>query len=306
MDKRETWFSEGAPLFRRALEQIGLADRLPSEGDYYACPCCLIALPYAAIAAQELTIEHVPPSGLGGKGILLTCKPCNNNSGTHFDSHAITRAAIHDLLMGEGSSRPIRATFTADGVDIRGEVLRAGNGWLLQGVPKRNNPVMVDAHEEALRRASESDAAASLSFTLSERFSSTRADVSWVRSAYLAAFTALGWRYILRPELDPVRALLRDPENPSRPPFIGFNPKSNVGRREIMLVESPGDLSGVCVIIDQFAVFLPDPWGTSTCESLADVLSQYRGEGGKVMPSLSGKVVPWPAKPMYLLDKAIA
>ena len=39
----------------------------------------------------NLTIEHVPPEGVGGRGLPLTCKECNNSAGREFDSHAVTR-----------------------------------------------------------------------------------------------------------------------------------------------------------------------------------------------------------------------
>ncbi|WP_369188879.1 HNH endonuclease [Streptomyces sp. R08] len=86
MDKRERWFSEGAPLFRQLLVRNGLADRLPTDDLYYLCPCCLYVFPFESVAAQILTIEHVPPKALGGKEMLLTCKRCNNDAGRDFDS----------------------------------------------------------------------------------------------------------------------------------------------------------------------------------------------------------------------------
>ncbi|MEV0117579.1 HNH endonuclease [Streptomyces sp. NPDC050844] len=305
MGKRENWFREGALYFRQALEQIGLADRLPSFDSYYACPCCLIALPFEAIAAQELTIEHVPPDGLGGKGMLLTCKRCNNESGRAFDVHAINRARIHDLLAGRGVNRPVRAVFLAGGIPVRGEVSSSGNGWLMQGVPKQNNPAMVKAHDRALRSASERGEESSFKFTIAERFSPQHADVSWLRSAYLAAFAALGWRYILRPALDPIRVQLKESAPAELPAVIGFNPDVDSGTREIMIVHEPESLRSVLVAIGGYSVFLPDPWGSLTIEQLERGIEGLRDEFGKVDLTLSGQVAPWPLNPLYLLDKAI-
>ncbi|MER6335472.1 HNH endonuclease [Streptomyces tendae] len=306
MDKREQWFREGAPLFRQALEQLRLADRLPTtEDDYYACPCCLIAYPFEAIAAKVLTTEHVPPDALGGKGMLLTCKRCNNDAGRHFDAHAIRRADVHNFLLGKETNRPVRAVFLADGISVRGEVQSSGTGWLMQGVPKRNDPAMLDAHEKALREASERGEAPQFNFILTERFSPQHADVSWIRSAYLAAFAALGWRYILRPALDPIRAQLKSDSLTELPLTIGFNPKADSNTRSIMIVREPENLSGVHVVIGHYTVILPDPWGTLSLQELAKSISELRDETGGVTATLSGQIVDWPTKPMYLLDKAI-
>ena len=186
-----------------------------------------------------------------------------------------------------------------------GRYSETGSGWLLQGVPRQNNPAMVDAHEAALRASHGRGEAPSFSFTLSERFSPNRADVSWVRSAYLAAFSALGWRYILRPALDPIRKQLRNPDTATLPALIGFNADSATSARRMMLVEVPEELSSVFVIIGRYSIFLPDPWGTSSCDELAERLANLWDENGRLQQEYRGTFVPWPAKPMYLLDKAI-
>ncbi|MFD5518634.1 HNH endonuclease [Streptomyces sp. NPDC127066] len=302
MDKRENWFREGAPLLQQVMRQLGIVDRLPTDDLYYACPCCLFAFPYAALEARNLTIEHVPPESLGGKAMLLTCKRCNNDAGRDFDSHAQKRAEFQNMMLGNGTTRPMRAVFEADGIQINGEAQRAGNGWFLQGVPKRNRKEKLDAHEKALRAASERGESPDLKFTIKERISSRHADVSWVRSAYLAAFSALGWRYILQPALNPIREQIKPGSSATLPSIIGYNPSHDADLRQIMFVEEPERLSSVVVRIGHYTVFLPDPWGTWTMEQLAEEISGLSDEAGKVPFTLNGKIVPWPTKPVYSLD----
>ncbi|MFB6876884.1 HNH endonuclease [Streptomyces sp. NBC_00487] len=302
MNKRERWFNEGAPLLRQVMERIGLADRLPSDDPYYACPCCLYAFPLEAVAAQKLTIEHVPPEALDGKGMLLTCKRCNNDAGRDFDSHAQMRAEFYNMLAGKGTKRPLRAVFEAGDTRVNGVAQSAGNGWFLEGVPKQNHPAMLDAHETELRAASESGETAGIKFTVKARFSSKHADVSWVRSAYLAAFSALGWSYILQPALNPIREQIKPGSPATLPSIIGFNPSHDARLRQIMIVEKPEELSSVVVRIGHYTVFLPDLWGTRTLDQLAASISGLWDEAGKVPFSLNGKIVPWPTRPMYALD----
>ncbi|MFI9252472.1 hypothetical protein [Streptomyces sp. NPDC053069] len=303
MDKRERWFSEGAPLFRQVMTRLGLADRLPTDDLYYACPCCLHAFPSEAVTAQVLTVEHVPPEALDGKGMLLTCKRCNNDAGRDFDSHAQKRAEFYSMLSGNAMARPMRAVFEAGGIEINGEAQSTGAGWFLEGVVKQNHPARLDAHEQALRATADNGEGAEFRFKIKENFSSQRADTSWIRSAYLAAFSALGWSYILQPALDPIRQRIRPGSSATLPPIIGFNPSHDAEGRHILIVQEPEELSSVVVRIGPYTVFLPDPWGTRTLAQLAESISGKCDETGRVPFNLNGKVVPWPTKPMYALDR---
>lgn len=78
-------------MLRLAVDRLGATNLLPESGEYYACPCCLTVYDHASVDIGNLTIEHVPPEGVGGRGLPLTCKECNNSAGREFDSHAVTR-----------------------------------------------------------------------------------------------------------------------------------------------------------------------------------------------------------------------
>ena len=47
----------------------------------YCCPICGEVKKLA-----ELTLEHAPPSSMGGKEIILTCYKCNNTAGSQIDA----------------------------------------------------------------------------------------------------------------------------------------------------------------------------------------------------------------------------
>jgi hypothetical protein len=114
VDKRLRWFDEGAPMLRLVLGRLGLGDELPAGRDYYACPCCLVGYPREAVRAGILTEEHVPPQGLGGRGLLLTCVACNSNSGTNFDAHAVRRSDADNFVRGRVDGRVLPMTSYAD------------------------------------------------------------------------------------------------------------------------------------------------------------------------------------------------
>lgn len=71
VDKRLRWFDEGAPMLRLVAGRLGMADKLPANEEYYACPCCLTAYNRPAVIAGVLTEEHVPPAGPRWTGLGL-------------------------------------------------------------------------------------------------------------------------------------------------------------------------------------------------------------------------------------------
>ena len=137
-------------MLRLVAGRLGMGDKLPANEEFYACPCCLTAYNRPAVIAGVLTEEHVPPQGLGGQGLVLTCVKCNSNSGTSFDAHAAGRLDAEDFARGRVSGRVLRATFHVDGIPLRGTAQWTEGGLQLFGVPKQNDPKVQAVHFQAL------------------------------------------------------------------------------------------------------------------------------------------------------------
>lgn len=63
----------------------------PDEfADAVLCPLCLTIHNKLSLELtnhpDELTVEHVPPESLGGKGAVLTCRKCNSTTGSMLES----------------------------------------------------------------------------------------------------------------------------------------------------------------------------------------------------------------------------
>jgi HNH endonuclease len=71
-------------LFR--LGAAAVARLSPGRVDQYACPLCRTLWVEDAIDAGMVTLEHVPPASMGGKGIVLTCERCNSPAGGTIDA----------------------------------------------------------------------------------------------------------------------------------------------------------------------------------------------------------------------------
>jgi hypothetical protein len=108
---------------------------------------------------RELTVEHVPPKPLGGAELLLTCRKCNNDTGSKFGAEAHKQQRLWQFLSGE-SERPETATFTLDGITNRVEMYVTGQmGMLFIGVPEINRPAGIDFIEDHMRMLSETRSA---------------------------------------------------------------------------------------------------------------------------------------------------
>jgi hypothetical protein len=156
------------------------------------------ARPVSTSAADEAAALHDlaeavdrPPDLLVG---VLDERDCNSTAGSAFDAHAERREAVHSLLAGRGPDRAVRAEFKVGDVVTRGNLYHVGDAFLMVGVPRANNPKDIAETTRTLDALAAKGAGGQIGFRLTESVSLTRARLSWVRAAYLAAFAALGWR----------------------------------------------------------------------------------------------------------------
>ena len=123
------------------------------DGEFYACPLCLMTYGRDAFERGVFSDEHVPPDGSGGRVLLLTCTHCNNSAGTAMDADAAAREAVHDFLSGRSLSRVLRAEYNIGEVTVQGNVTSENGAVIMNVVPKANNPKNVTAITETLTGA---------------------------------------------------------------------------------------------------------------------------------------------------------
>jgi hypothetical protein len=259
---QDRWFDEGAAALRRALAAMSMQDALPSLGQFYACPLCLTAHGREALDGPHpsLTDEHVPPRAAGGSVLVLACAKCNNTAGTALDAHASRREEMHDLLAGRDPGRDLRAEFAVDDIVMRVRVNGAADALRLTVVDRANNPKDVAAATNALEAwaASGERPGGRIWFRLTEKTLLTRAQLSYLRAAYLAAFAALGWRYVLGlPCLSLLRAQLADADAAILPPLALLDLRAPASRRQLFIVREPTELRSLAVVLGRYTVFLP-------------------------------------------------
>jgi hypothetical protein len=203
-----------------------------------------------------LSVEHVPPKALGRDELVLTCKRCNNDAGRHFDAEAHKQQRLWQFLSGQ-SQQPETARFTVGDITTRVEAHVTGQtGLFLMEVPKINNPADLERMEAHMRMLSETRST-DFRFTVTPqlRYFPDRARVSWIRTAYLAAFALFGWKYILQPALPPIREQLMNPLTITLPLLSMYDPNGDPGRHEAWAIKQPTEHRSLLVISGQQGVF---------------------------------------------------
>lgn len=206
--RRADWFRRGAAAASRVV--------LAAPPNAYLCPLCLNYYTYEQLTTGVVTDEHVPPKAVGGKSLVLTCQSCNGLASGMLDEFVADDEK--QRTFGTPHSRgALPGSVSVAGVRNAGSIAYDGETFVIFGDPGQNNPETVAAHTELLDRMGPGS---SLTLTFRMRRKPRRTRIGWMRSAYLAAFAVYGYRYVLQPAFDPLRAAFRDPDGAPFEPVI--------------------------------------------------------------------------------------
>ena len=161
---------------------------------------------------EMLSLEDVPPKSIGGKPLVLTCRACNNRFGHLLDVNIRSGRDLREMAEGK---REAWIKLSHEGHTITAKAMFSPGGSIrIAGVPEKSNP---KAHQSLFKNLDEIVARGSLDwdFTigLASRHNKWREGVGWLRVAYLYVFAALGYNFILRPELNVVREQFQRPDD---------------------------------------------------------------------------------------------
>lgn len=285
------WFDRGA----RAIALI-----TDGEVEGYACPLCRRVF----TNINDLTFEHAPPASVGGGRVALTCMPCNSTSGHTLD--ASMRSAEDLIEWSQGTpGKSLRARLTVRRVTVNVQAERGEDGGIkILGLPDQNDPKVTAAHREALDELAqlpEDEQEFTVSFP---RHKHAESDVQagWLRAAYLAAFARFGYRYALRPLMEPVRAQIADPSGNHLDRFILHGGAASTDHRMIRSITSPRSARSLIVLMGRHLIFLPGFHADS------NTLYERLGRRARWPPparslrSLRGPIYEWPTRPILAFD----
>lgn len=290
------WFHLGADRFRAWTARYAseLEEQLP-EDPLYPCPLCLALFYESAIDAGALTAEHVPPKSTGGKAILLTCKPCNNDQGSKFDHHALK----HERWIDNATGRriwPFEGLHRIGNETRRVEIWHGPSSLLIGYEPKQNNKFTHDAYLEAFEDPSNT----TQHVTIKGGFIRGRAELSFLRTAYLVTFAVFGWQDVFRPTSAAIRDRLATATIDGLPDVLLITPDAAADRREVFLVSDNSVLDGVVIMsFGRITVLLPGPRDHRSLDQVATAYQDWVDSG---RPAVEGYPLPWPTEPEHRFD----
>jgi hypothetical protein len=194
-----------------------------------------------------------------------------------------------------------------DGPKIHARIRKTeSTGTLLVGRKGRPNgpPIDPPGHQEAfiaemerMAREQRTDFEVRISFT-SDRHSAQRALAGWLRTAYLVAFAAFGYRYVFGPGLDVIREQIQRCDERLIPAFHVLVPKVAQSARHLVIGNLQDGIRPIIVQIGWHAVFLPDVTDTTFYERF----DAYRRNHPERC-DWTGIDLEWPAHPVYAVDR---
>jgi hypothetical protein len=197
MKYKEKLFSQGSA----ALNSLGLS------GEYYACPICSVLFGREHLLNGELTVEHVPPKSLGGRGILLTCRDCNNRAGYSYEAAVKGRADLVKQIEGfhknDDDVGPVKIRLGE--VPLNAHLKKLGGRFDLNLQAKHNNPTAVNHFWHRVRSMSSGDR---FQITLSASYDKSQARLSDLKSAFLICTANFGYTFALSSNLKFIRSQL--------------------------------------------------------------------------------------------------
>ncbi|MDO9309079.1 MAG: HNH endonuclease [Deltaproteobacteria bacterium] len=284
-------------LFQRGA---AAAERYTGTSDLYMCPICGNAFNMSDLLTAKLTLEHIPPSSVGGKGIALTCETCNKTAGYTIDAAVSGRADVinfTNVIANSESSLGVKACLQIGEDSVNVQVLCEEDGtvnFLILG--DSNNPCTVErtsAYMERLARDREGDGEV-LHVVSRARYHGRMAQVGDLKTAFLAAFAAFGYRYALDPRLELVRSQIL---HPCEHIIDGWSVALNLPEDRQYMLMITESVTGVVVKLDKVGVILP--WLESRSDFYGELARTY---SPNERLQLNGKIVTWPTRLEMALD----
>jgi hypothetical protein len=245
-----------------------------------------------------LTDEDVPPKHSGGRPLVLTCRACNSTAGHRIDAAAHRVERSIRTLAGQEPTRG-RLHVGDDTVPAEIDTRVAGTNCvtMLGGDPAALGRIA--AYFDRMTRTPATPEPFRLSFSLTDP-NDRLAKVSWLKSAYLALFALLGYRYAMHPFLGPVRQQIQDPEQEYLSAFsFRFALPLPFSACRVFRIAKP-DLP-VCwgVLMGPVLVFLPHGDSSALYGRLAELKAQRASFEFKAENSV------WPLAPVFAMAENV-
>lgn len=243
----------------------------PNTNPSVVCPICTRVFIEESLVQEgenlnPLTLEDVPPQSLGGKPTILTCKECNNRSGSKLDAHlykALLEKDSDKFLPNSSSEVTIRNQEST----IRGRLeVDENNDLSLQYHRKRSHPDHFKKLEEISPNAKsfriskpsmkltqeqyeqlkslENIIHVKMESTLNPKFS----NIALLRIAFLKFFELFGHGVLFSTPMLTVASQIQDPDSDIIEGDYLIRHAFDESMEGVHLVTSPKELQGFLVV----------------------------------------------------------
>ena len=267
---KHTIFKNFSANLKKTLAENKLAlrsDLAEIPDKLYLCPISFNYFPEETIESGDLTLEHVPPGSLGGKGKVLTCKLINNSDGQSSDKRFLSyfKGLIFEKYQGTVPAKISSTELQFHG--ITSELSIGLNGKpKFQFVTSKNNFKALE-HKK-----------------LFEVWDGTKFNVTWrvqkqidkrtlLKCAYLTAFSKIGYHLLFSEKgyrnntYGIIAKILRSEEMTEECPIPFLAEHSPADTPPIGIITAPPAYRALYVNLDfhldghdfKYVVFLPHP-----------------------------------------------
>jgi hypothetical protein len=181
--------------------------------------------PRDALAKGILTVEHAPPEWMRGRPIALTCIACNNSAGRRLEPAMPGLDTAIDFVRST-MDKPVDAAFVGPCGRANVSVQARDGTFAVFGLSRSNHPDAHQGYEASLKQIA-SEPGTRFNITLRHGFRHNEAKVGWLKSAYIVAFAALGYGYVLTKQLQPIREQIAAPDQDLLNGFWANQPKAD-------------------------------------------------------------------------------
>lgn len=246
------------------------------------CPLCT----YFKSDVSQITAEHVPQRCIGGRILCLTCRQCNSDAGHKFE-HMLP----NELIVKNGiNDAPIRGSWEQGGTRINGDISFSDNTLKLETISSINNPNNLKI---AIATAKElpSDSR-ELNISINVKYNKQKADIAYLKSAYLALFAKYGYNLIRHPVYNRIRNQIRNPNQISIQRYR-FHLKDN-SLPEFAIIASVSPVQAIYIKIKNNLIALPD--GIEDGDSIYDWYASNEATGSDRLNFDILAVIKWPVR----------
>lgn len=235
---------------------------IPTEFGLY-CPLCTQY--YNESKYEQLTLEHNPPYSLGGKDNILTCKKCNNSSGSKIDSEILL--ALNELdLMGfkPNASLKTRLYNQSTGENgVNATLSLDKEGKFIVHISPANNPIVKDAFLNSFEYEYNSGLPffsnfeigglrrkLSFEFKKPNKRNEHLASIGLLKIAYLIGYEKLGHAFLFGKHMELIRSQIKYPEKEiiNKPFWIHNNYTDDL--LGVNIITKPKELKSFLIVFD--------------------------------------------------------